>query len=865
MTDVTAPPPSGTPPGSLERLLPINIEDEMRASYLDYAMSVIIGRALPDVRDGLKPVHRRVLFAMQELGNSYNRAYKKSARVVGDVIGKFHPHGDQAVYDALVRMAQTFSMRHPLVDGQGNFGSVDGDPPAAMRYTEVRMAKLASEMLQDIDKETVDFGPNYDESLREPMVLPARVPNLLINGSSGIAVGMATNIPPHNLGEVIDATVALVRNPHLTSHDLTAFVPGPDFPTGGTVYGSAGLHSAYNTGRGVVQVRGRATVEEGKRGERIVITEIPYQVNKTTMIEKIADMVRDKRLEGVSDIRDESDRDGMRVVIELKRDANGEVVLNHLYANTSLQTSFGFNMLAIVGGAPKVLPLRDILAHFIEHRRDVVTRRSRFELREARKRFNIVFGLLAAIDSIDRAIAIIRGAADQATAKAGLMGEKLQLSPSFRTLCEQLLTFDFPQGAQGMAQGYLQLNELQAQAILDMRLARLTGLERDKLASEADELRETIQRLVAILGSEALLLDVIVEELQAVRADYNNPRRTELVADARHMSAEDLIADEAMVVTVSHAGYVKRNPVDLYQAQRRGGRGKTAATTRDEDFVESIFVASTHTYVLIFTDRGKVYWIKVHEIPQAGRQSRGKPVVNLIRTESGERVAAVLPVKAFTEGEFIVMATAKGVIKKTDLMAFAHPRPSGLIALSIDEGDSLIKVGITDGKREILLATREGLAIRFPEDQVRPMGRTARGVRAITLKRDGDAVLGMVISDEAVPEVLTVCENGYGKRTPFVDYRSQGRGGSGIINIKTSERNGGVAGICGVCEADELMVVTNRGMMIRTLAAQISLLSRATQGVRVISMTDGESVASVARIAEKDEESPSDEEGQAES
>jgi DNA gyrase subunit A len=856
MTDVTAP-----PPGSSDKLQPINIEDEMRASYLDYAMSVIIGRALPDVRDGLKPVHRRVMYAMQDLGNVYNRAFKKSARVVGDVIGKYHPHGDQSVYDALVRMAQDFSMRHLLVDGQGNFGSVDGDPPAAMRYTEVRMSKLSSELLADIEKDTVDFGPNYDESLQEPLVLPARFPNLLVNGSSGIAVGMATNIPPHNLGEVVDAAVALARNPHLGVGELMQRVPGPDFPTGGIVYGTAGLRSAYETGRGVIHVRGRATIEEGKRGERIVITEIPFQVNKTTLIEKIADMVRDKRLEGIGDIRDESDREGMRVVVELKRDANGEVILNQLYSNTALQSSFGYNMLAVVSGQPRVLSLKELLQHFLDHRRDVVTRRTRYELREARKRFNVVYGLLAAIDSIDRIISIIRAAQDQPEAKRNLMGEALPVSPAFRELSQRLLSFGFPQGTDALASGTLGLNDLQAQAILDMRLARLTGLERDKLAQEADALRQTIERLSAILGSEALLMDVIVAELEAIKTEYANPRRSELVVDARELNVEDLIADEPMVVTVSHAGYVKRNPVDLYQAQRRGGRGKTAATTRDEDFVETVFVASAHSYVLIFTDRGKVYWLKVHEIPQAGRASRGKPIVNLIRIEQDERIAAVLPVKEFVEGEFLVMCTAQGIIKKTDLMAFAHPRPSGLIALTIDEGDALIKVGRTDGTREILVATRQGLSVRFPEEQVRAMGRNARGVRAITLKKEGDAVVGMVIVEESVPHILTVCDNGYGKRTGIEEYRLQSRGGSGIINMKVTERNGLVAGVIGVAADDEMMVVTNRGMMIRTVVNQVSLHGRVTQGVRIMTMNDGEMVASVARIAEKEEGGEGDESG----
>ncbi|KAK1548518.1 hypothetical protein Q3G72_020057 [Acer saccharum] len=830
----------------------------MRASYLDYAMSVIIGRALPDVRDGLKPVHRRVLFAMQDLGNTYNRSYKKSARVVGDVIGKYHPHGDSAVYDSLVRMAQDFSMRHMLVDGQGNFGSVDGDHPAAMRYTEVRMAKLASEMLADIDKDTVDFGPNYDESLQEPLVLPARFPNLLVNGSSGIAVGMATNIPPHNLEEVLNAAVALLREPTLTTADLMAYVPGPDFPTGGIVYGTHGLRQAYETGRGPIHVRGRAHIEQGKRNERLVVTEIPYQLNKTSLIEKIADLVRDKRIDGISDIRDESDREGMRMVIELKRDANAEVVLNQLYQLTALQSSFGYNMLAIVAGQPRVLSLKELLAHFLTHRREVVTRRCRFELREAQKRFNVVFGLLAAIDSIDRIIHIIRSADDQGQARAHLMAESLPVTAAFRALCQELLTFHFPQGTHALAQGQLSLTETQAQAILDMRLARLTGLERNKLAQEANTLREAIERLTAILNSQALLSDVIVQELEAVKAEYKGKRRTDLVQDARVISVEDLIADEPMVVTVSHAGYVKRNPVDLYQAQRRGGRGKTAATTRDEDFVETLFVASTHSYVLIFTDRGKVYWLKVHEVPQAGRASRGKPIVNLIGIEAGERVAAVLPIKTFEPGQFIVMCTAQGIIKKTDLMAYSHPRPSGLIALSIDEGDKLINVGITDGQRDILLASRHGLSVRFPEEQVRPMGRTARGVRGITFKIEGDQTVGMVIIDPARPELLTVCDNGYGKRSGFSEYRSQRRGGTGVINIHVSERNGLVAGVSGVDADAEVMIVTNRGMMIRFAVKQVSLVGRASQGVRVISMQPDETVASVARLAETAPEAAAD-------
>ncbi|MBI5509491.1 MAG: DNA gyrase subunit A [Deltaproteobacteria bacterium] len=848
------PPPATPPPPPTDRRQAINIEDEMRASYLDYAMSVIIGRALPDVRDGLKPVHRRVLFAQHELGNTFNRAYKKSARIVGDVIGKYHPHGDQAVYDTLVRMAQDFSMRHVLIDGQGNFGSIDGDPPAAMRYTEVRMARLANEMLADIERATVDFGPNYDESLTEPLVLPARFPNLLINGSSGIAVGMATNIPPHNFNEVIDATTHLAHNPTATVPELMRFMPAPDFPTGGIIYGAEGMRAAYETGRGIIKLRGRAAVEEGKKHDSIVITEIPYQVNKTTLVEKIAEMVRDKRLEGIGDIRDESDRDGMRVVIELKKDAAADVILNQLYANTALQTSFGINMLAIVHGQPRTLSLKELLQHFIDHRREVVTRRSRFDLNEANKRFNIVFGLLAAIDSIDRVIEIIRKAKDAAIAKQHLMDEKLPMSPAFKQLCEKLLTFEYQPGTTAIVAGYVTLNDLQAQAILDMRLSRLTGLERDKLAAEATELQQAIEHLTAILASDKLLLEVIVKELAEVKALYGDKRRTEIVGQAVHLSVEDLIAVESMVVTVSHAGYVKRSSVDLYRAQKRGGKGKTAATTKDEDFMERVFVASTHDYLMVFSDRGKVYWLKVHEIPEAGRASRGKPIVNLIRIAKDEKIAAILPVSEFKEGQYVVMTTAKGTIKKTDLMAFSNPRPSGLIALSIDEGDRLIAVDLTDGNREILIATRSGLAIRFAEGQVRPMGRTARGVTAIRLKRQGDAVVGMVVIAEATPQILTVCDKGFGKRTEVSEYRLQGRGGSGIINCKVTERNGQVASVVAVEPDDQVMVVTDHGTLIRIRVKQVSLLSRATQGVRLITVDDGETVASVARLAEAEED-----------
>ena len=858
MTDVKSPPGSGIENPHIS----IEIEDEMRQSYLDYAMSVIIGRALPDARDGLKPVHRRVLYAMHDLGNHYNRAYKKSARIVGDVIGKYHPHGDQAVYDTLVRMAQDFSMRHMLIDGQGNFGSVDGDSAAAMRYTEVRMAKLAGEMLADIDKDTVEFGPNYDDSLEEPLVLPTRFPNLLVNGSSGIAVGMATNIPPHNLNEVISATVALIDNPELTTLDLRQYIPGPDFPTGGIVHGTGQLAKAYETGRGIIKVRGKAAVEDFKGSDRIIITELPYQVNKASLVEKVANLVREKRVEGIRDIRDESDRDGMRVVIECKRDASGEIILNQLYSLTALQSSFGINMVAIVEGQPRTVSLYDLIHYFIKHRRDVVTRRSRFELREAEKRFNVVFGLLAAIDSIDRVIEIIRGAKDQAEAKVQLQAEKFAMSGSFKELCTRLLTFDYETGKAAMENGFTQLNERQAQAILDMRLARLTGLERDKLLAEAEELRDIIERLIAILSSDSLLMQVIKDELAAVQEEYKQERRTQLVAQALEMTDEDLVAEEECVVTVSHLGYVKRNPTELYQAQNRGGKGKTAATTRDEDFVENIFVASTHSYVLIFTDKGKVYWLKVFQIPQAGRSSRGKPVVNLTTIEPGEKVMAVLPVQEFVEGRFLIFATANGYIKKTDLMAFAKPRASGLIALSIDDDDKLIKVALTNGDQDIMVGTRMGMAIRFSESDVREMGRTARGVRSIKLKRDGDKVVGMVVVSQEQPHVLSISENGYGKRTAIEEYRSQGRGGSGITNFKLNDKTGNVAGVVGVDAQDDIMVVSDKGMMIRTGVAQISLIGRATSGVRVINVSEGEAVSSIARLTDT-ESDDTDDEGQA--
>ncbi len=851
-TDTT--PPQAPPPGGNDRHVPVNIEEEMRASFLDYAMSVIVGRALPDIRDGLKPVHRRVLYAMHELSNTYNRAYKKSARIVGDVIGKYHPHGDQAVYDTIVRMAQDFSMRHVLIDGQGNFGSVDGDPPAAMRYTEIRMAKLTGEMLADIEKETVDFSPNYDGSQTEPVVLPTRFPNLLVNGSTGIAVGMATNIPPHNLSEVIDACLELIKNPALTVGQLMQHIPGPDFPTAGIIYGAGGLRAAYETGRGSIKVRGKTHIEQMKGNrERIVVTELPYQVNKATLLERIAEMVRDKKLEGISDLRDESNREGMRMVIELKRDATTEVVLNQLYANTALQSSFSFNVVALVDGQPRILSLKELLQHFLSHRREVVTRRSLFELREARKRFNVVYGLLSAIDSIDRVISIIRAAPDAAVAKTNLMAEKLPMSPAFIELSNRLVTFDYDTAKAAIARGHMRLNEEQAQAILDMRLSRLTGLERDKLAEEAGQLRDSIEKLVAILASYERLMEVIAAELREIKDGYSEPRRTLIEASALQMDDEDLIVDEDMVVTRSHSGYVKRVPPSTYRAQNRGGRGKTAAATRDdEDFIEQVFVASMRSYVLAFTDKGRVYWLKIHELPTGAGQARGKPVANLVRLQEGERVRAFLPVREFKEGSNVVFVTKKGVIKKTDIMQYANPRPSGIIALGIEEGDELVFVGTTTGNDQILIATREGQAVRFPESLVRNMGRGAYGVRGVRFKKKDDEVIGAVIPQEG-QVILTVTDGGFGKRTLLAEYRETNRGVSGVVNCKLTERNGKVAMVLGVLEDDHIMVVTDRGIMIRMVVNQIRQTGRSSQGVRVIALNPGEKVTSVTRLEDKDE------------
>ena len=803
--------------------IPVNIEDEMRQSYMDYAMSVIIRRALPDARDGLKPVHRRILYAMYDLGNEWNKGYKKSARVVGDVIGKYHPHGDSAVYDAIVRMAQEFSMRYPLIDGQGNFGSVDGDPAAAMRYTEIRMARIASELLAGIDKETVEFSPNYDETLKEPRVLPARLPNLLLNGSSGIAVGMTTNIPPHNLHEIADATIALIVDPAISVLKLMQHVPGPDFPTAGFIHGKAAIREAYETGKGVLQVRARALTEVDKRTGRtsIIVTEIPFQVNKARLLERIAELVNEKRIEGISDLRDESDRQGMRIVVELKRDAVPEIVLNQLYKMTPMQESFGMIMLAIVENRPRLLSLKEMLQQFVAHRHEVVTRRTIFDLRKAEDRLHILEGLKIALENLDAVIQLIRKAPNPATAKEGLIS-----------------TFA--------------LSELQAQAILDMRLQRLTGLERDKILEEYREVEAVIARLRAILADEREVSKIIVEELRELKEMYGDIRRTEIVEHVGDISIEDMIADEDMAVTISHEGYIKRNPVSLYRAQRRGGKGKIGTTTRDEDFVEHLFIASTHSYILFFTTIGKVYWIKVHEVPQAGRVARGKAIVNLLDLGPDEKISAFLPVREFRENHFVLFATKQGVVKKTDLMAYANPRPSGIIAIGLDTGDEVIDVRLTDGKQEVILTTRDGQSIRFREDEVRSMGRGAAGVKGINLESNDEVVSLEILSPGA--SVLTVAENGYGKRTDIAEYRVQARGGKGIITMKATDRTGRVIGVQQVTDDDNLMLVTSIGKILRLRVADIRVIGRNTQGVRLIDIEEGERVVSLARLAEQEDD-----------
>jgi DNA gyrase subunit A len=805
-----------------ERLIQINIEDEMKSSYLDYAMSVIVGRALPDVRDGFKPVHRRILHGMNEMGLAHNRAYRKSAKIVGEIMGNYHPHGDSAIYDTLVRMAQNFNMRYPLVDGQGNFGSVDGDPPAAMRYTEARLTKLAEEMLADIDMDTVDFTPNYDESRMEPRVLPARVPNLLINGGNGIAVGYATSIPTHNLAEVVDGLMLVLENPEVTIEQLMKKIPGPDFPTAGFIYGKQGIKDAYKTGRGLLSLRAKAVIETDERTERdrIIVTEIPYQVNKARLIEKIADLIQDKKLEGISDLRDESDRDGMRIVIELKRGEIPLIILNNLYKHTQLQTTFGVIMLALVNNRPQVLTLKQILEAFVEHRREVVVRRTAFQLRKAEERAHILEGLKIALDHLDAVIQLIRRSQSPDIARTGLMRE-------------------------------FQLTEIQASAILDMKLQRLTQLERNKLIEEYQEILKRMEYLRSVLGSEMLVRKIIKEELVAIKEEYKDERRTQIVSEEADINVEDLIAEEEVVVTVTHAGYIKRNPVSLYRAQRRGGKGKIGMGVKDEDFVETLFTASTHDYLLFFTDAGKVFWLKVHEIPEAGRAAKGKAMVNLLALSGDEKVTATLPVKEFRDDRYVFMATRQGVIKKTELSAYSNPRQGGIIALSLDGGDKLIGVQITDGQREILLGTRQGIVIRFKEEDVRPMGRTAHGVRGITLE-EGNQVIGMeTITPDSTTAVLTITENGFGKRTPVSEYRLQGRGGKGIISVKTTERNGQAVGFVQVRENDEIMMMSSKGKILRCRVDRIREVGRNTQGVRVLGMEETDDrVVGVARLAD---------------
>jgi DNA gyrase subunit A len=801
--------------------LAVNIEDEMRKSYMDYAMSVIVGRALPDIRDGLKPVHRRILYAMQDLGNFWNKSYKKSARIVGDVIGKYHPHGDVAVYDSIVRMAQSFSLRYPLIDGQGNFGSQDGDPAAAMRYTEVRMSEIASELLADIDKETIDFVPNYDGTIEEPSILPAKTPNLLINGSSGIAVGMATNIPPHNIKEVIAGTIALIKNPDLSMDELMKIISGPDFPTAGFIYGREGIREAYRTGRGILQLRARTFIEKKAKGDKecIIISEIPYQVNKSRLIERIAELVQEKKIEGISDLRDESDREGIRIVIELKRNEITKVVLNQLYQHTQMQITFGIIMLALVDNLPKILNLKELLNHFVDYRKVIILRRTAYELKKAEHRAHILEGLKIAISNLDKIIALIRSSANPGVAREGLM-KKFKLS------------------------------QIQAQAILDMRLQRLTALERDKINEEYLEVGKLIKRLKQILDKEELVQEIIIEELTETRKKYGDERKTEIIEKESEINIEDLIIEEDMVVTITHNGYIKRNPISLYRSQRRGGKGVTGITTRQEDFVEDLFVASTHSFILFFTNTGKVFWQKVYEIPQAGRAAMGKAIVNLLHLSSEENIAAILPVREFEEGKYIVMATKKGLIKKTSLMAYSRPRVGGIIALGIDNGDELIAARVTDGNREIFLGSKKGKAIRFKEQAVRPMGRTARGVRGMMVGKD-DEIIGMESIGEG-ESILTITENGFGKRTNTSEYRIQGRGGLGIITIRTTARNGNVIGMKQVTNDDEVMFITNHGKIIRIKISGISVIGRNTQGVKLIGVKKDEKVVGIARLAEKE-------------
>jgi DNA gyrase subunit A len=813
--------PPFVPPA--EQPIPVDIEDEMKRSYLDYAMSVIIGRALPDVRDGLKPVHRRVLYGMWESGNRADRPYKKSARIVGDVMGKYHPHGDTAIYDTVVRMAQDFAMRYPLVDGQGNFGSIDDDNPAAMRYTEVRLTRLAEEMIrEDIDKETVEWAPNYDGSESEPVVLPARVPNLLVNGAAGIAVGMATNIPPHNLGEVIDALGLLIDDPDVGLRELMAAMPGPDFPTAGFIHGLAGIHSAYSTGRGLIQVRARAEIETQSRGERqsIVITEIPYQVNKARLIQRIAELVREKKLEGLADLRDESDRDGIRIVLEVKRGEVPEVILNSLYKLTQMQTTFGIILLAIVDNQPKVLPLKELLLHFLNHRKTVIIRRTRYDLRKAEERAHVLEGILKALDHLDEVIAAIRASRTPAEAR-----DQLQV--------------------------LFALSEVQAQAILEMRLQRLTGLEREKVVEEYRELMALIERLRSVLGSDRLVLEEIKRELAALRAAFADRRRTEIIPETADISIEDMIADEDMVITVTRSGYVKRSPLALYRAQLRGGKGRTGMVTKEDDFVEHLYVASAHSYILVFTESGRMHWLKVHEIPETGAAARGKAIVNLLNLEPHERVATTVAVREFRDDRYLLFATEKGTVKKTELSAYANPRLGGIIGINLDLGDRLLAVRETDGSQEVLLATARGYAVRFPESDVRPTGRATYGVRGISLRRD-DRVVGMAVLEPG-GEVLSVTARGFGKRTPIAEYRKQSRGGLGIISLKVSDKTGEVISAKHVSAGEGLMLITQAGMIIRINVAGVRLVGRSTQGVKLMDLEPADRLVGVAKLAGEEE------------
>ena len=841
--------------------LPVSLEEEMRKSYLDYAMSVIVGRALPDVRDGLKPVHRRVLFAMHELSNDWNKAYKKSARIVGDVIGKYHPHGDTAVYDTIVRMAQDFSLRYPLVDGQGNFGSVDGDNAAAMRYTEIRMAKIAHQLLEDLDKETVDFGPNYDGSEHEPLVFPARFPNLLVNGSSGIAVGMATNIPPHNLGEVVDACLALLKNPDLDIEQLIEYVPAPDFPTAGFIYGLSGVKEGYRTGRGRVVMRARTHFEDIGKGERqaIIIDELPYQVNKANLLIKIGELVREKRLEGISEIRDESDKSGMRAVIELKRGENADVILNKLYKDTQLQDSFGINMVAIIDGQPRLLNLKQVIDAFLRHRREVVTRRTIFELRKARERGHILEGLAVALSNVDEIIALIKAAPTPADAKRELMGRSWR-SSLVEDMLSRVSDASRPDGllpqfglvGKGKNSGYF-LSDAQAQAILELRLQRLTGLEQDKIVGEYREVMDKITDLLDILAKPERVTQIIHDELVAVKAQFGDKRRSEILTHTQDMSMEDLIAPEDVVVTLSHGGYMKAQRLDEYRAQKRGGRGKQATATKEDDFIDNLFIANTHNYILCFSNRGRVYWLKVYEVPQGSRISRGKPIVNLLPLEEGEKINAVLPVSEFVEDKYVFFATANGTVKKTPLNDFSRPMKRGIIAINLDEGDHLIGVAVTDGKHDVMLFSNGGKAVRFDENDVRPTGRASRGVRGMKLAAK-QQVISLLVAEDEQQSVLTATENGYGKRSPIVEYTRHGRGTQGMIAIQTSARNGKVVAATLVSVEDEIMLIGTSGVLIRTRVKEIREMGRTTQGVTLMNMEKGEKLAGLSRIAEPEEE-----------